>query len=223
MYSPLREITSRLFTPVVLGTWVYDRLFDGVMHRRFGIESSKRHGLDEFGINHSEFVDYQPMSYLDISRLLDKVLQPNLEGTFIDFGCGKGRVVCMAAMRSYRRVIGVEVSAKLATVARNNVARVEGRLRCPAEIVTTDATVFDVPDDANVFLFNNPFRGAVFGKVLENIRVSVERRPRRAAITCSGGPNDTGLQEPFQGLDWLPIRENVKFPTGSVAVIYHNR
>ena len=48
--------------------------------------------------------------------------------TFIDIGCGKGRVVMLAAEYAFREVIGVELNPALAQVARQNLRR---RLRKP--------------------------------------------------------------------------------------------
>jgi SAM-dependent methyltransferase len=219
-YLAHREITVRLQSPVQLTTWVIDRVIDPLLDRQFGIDSSRRHGLDEFGINNSEFVDYQPMSYLDLKALFKNI---PTQGVFVDYGCGKGRAVCVAATRPFRAVFGVEISPELSRVAKRNVDRVMARLRATVTIVTADATTFPVPADATVFLFNNPFRGGVFGKVLENIRQSTQKNPREVLLVCSGSPADEGLLEPFRDSDWLSPAFEFKLPTGCRGSVYRSK
>jgi hypothetical protein len=74
---------------------------------------------------------------------------------FVEFGCGKGRVVLDAARRyRFRRVIGVELSPDLSAVARRVVASENGNPRChDVRIETADATAFEIPDDMTYAYF----------------------------------------------------------------------
>ena len=49
---------------------------------------------------------------------------------FVEFGCGKGRVVHQAARRPFRRVVGVEISPVLAEAARSGLAARSHQHRC---------------------------------------------------------------------------------------------
>ena len=54
----------------------------------------------------------------------DQRLRPRDEGdVFVDFGCGKGRVLFLAARYRFARIIGVELSERMAEQARRNLAR----------------------------------------------------------------------------------------------------
>jgi SAM-dependent methyltransferase len=102
---------------------------------------------------------------------------------FIDFGCGKGRVVHQAAKRPFKKVIGVEVSAPLAEVAREAVAARRHEHRCKdVEIVVADAREYRVPDDLTIAYFFYPFIGGTFDAVLAGIIGSIDRNPRRLWI-----------------------------------------
>ena len=52
---------------------------------------------------------YVPSPWYVLPRAL-RYLGVSDHDTFVDFGCGKGRVVHQAARRPFRRVIGVEIS-----------------------------------------------------------------------------------------------------------------
>lgn len=43
--------------------------------------------------------------------------------TFIDIGCGEGRVLLMAAEHGFRKIIGIDLAADLCLTARGNVER----------------------------------------------------------------------------------------------------
>ena len=110
--------------------------------------------------------------------------------TFVDFGCGKGRVVHQAAKRPFRRVIGVEISPALAEIARTNLATRSHQHRCPnVEIVVADAKEFRVPDDLTIAYFWHPFTGETLQAVLRGIVDSIDRHPRPVRLIYLG-PDD---------------------------------
>jgi predicted RNA methylase len=100
--------------------------------------------------------------------------------TFIDFGAGKGRVLVAAARYPFKKVIGVEVSAELAEISRQNIAKANC-LKCgKVASVCIDATDFAIPDDPLVCFFYNPFGSQIMRAVLENISNSLRLNPRPA-------------------------------------------
>ena len=95
--------------------------------------------------------NYEVTYYNDLVTMFDEIsMEP--EDTLVDFGCGLGRVLFYCNSRHYCRTVGIE-----------NNARVYDRLLTNA---------------ASYFYFFNPFSGATFKKVLDNIIASVRRQPR---------------------------------------------
>ena len=79
--------------------------------------------------------------------------------------------------------MGVELVPRLADAADSLLRRNAGRLRASGwEIVNADAAHYRVPDDVTVTYLYNPFVGETFDSVLEQLRRSVERRPRNVRI-----------------------------------------
>jgi SAM-dependent methyltransferase len=102
---------------------------------------------------------------------------------FVEFGCGKGRVVHQAARRPFRRVVGVEISPVLAEAARSGLAAQRHQHRCrDVEIVVADVTAFRVPDDLTIGYFYYPFTGPTLEAVLRDIVESIDRNPRRVRL-----------------------------------------
>jgi SAM-dependent methyltransferase len=142
-------------------------------------ETSERVSMASLGLDHPERVSYTASPWWILRWLLPEA-DVGASDVFVEFGCGKGRVVLDAARRyRFRRVIGVELSPDLSAVARRVVASENGNLRChDVRIETADATAFEIPDDMTYAYFYNPFNGAIFEQVCENIAASLRRSPR---------------------------------------------
>jgi SAM-dependent methyltransferase len=103
---------------------------------------------------------------------------PALENyRFVDLGCGKGRAVMMASEFGFREVVGVELHAGLAGIARANVAAwtAAGRAVCPVRIVCREATEFAFPDGACLLYL--PFAAPVMKQLVERVEADFAVRP----------------------------------------------
>jgi SAM-dependent methyltransferase len=152
------------------------------------------------GINGHHYV---PLQYALLRSLLRDIRRGRRDvraDVFLDFGSGKGRVVLAAARYPFKRVLGVEIVESLNEIARGNIAIARRRLRAPVEVVTTDATKLDVPDDVTVIYLYNPFLGEVLSSVQKNIERSLIRKPRnlRLYYAC---PVEIG--DSFAALPWV--------------------
>jgi SAM-dependent methyltransferase len=150
--------------------------------RPAGIDTASVVHLEELGLAGDGRQDYHPTPWLTLKRVL-REKDVRSDDVFIDFGCGKGRVVFQAAMYPFRKVIGVELSPTLAQVARVNIEGARARLACKdVEIVTADVMDYDVPDEVTFVYFFDPFHGAIFSAVVEKLLASLRRRPRELTI-----------------------------------------
>jgi len=121
---------------------------------------------------------YRPSSWLVVAALFGG-LEVSEEDVFADIGSGMGRAVLVAARRPFRRVIGIERSAELTEIARQNVARSLQQLACSdVELLTSDALHWPIPDDLTVVYLCCPFPAEILGRFLGRLLESLERRPR---------------------------------------------
>lgn len=135
------------------------RALELVRDRLLRVETAGHARLEDLGLGNPDRADYEPSGWLDLGRVLRR-LEIGRDDVFVDLGCGKGRVMLLAARYPFRRVIGVEISEDLSATARRNVAARRARLRCPAvEVITADALDYRIPDDATVVYIFNAFRG----------------------------------------------------------------
>jgi SAM-dependent methyltransferase len=131
---------------------------------------------------HPERVWYTPSSWSFLRRGLTG-FEIDEHDVFVDFGCGKGRVLYQAAHYPFARVVGVEISAELSEAAKENLERNRDKLVCRNfEVITSDVVDFEIPDDLTVAYFYHPFGGETFKSVIDDLVASLDRRPRRVRI-----------------------------------------
>jgi 16S rRNA G966 N2-methylase RsmD len=178
------------------------------MNRRF----DRKYSVDTSGIvqltqlhceggNKTHGVWYEPTPVRTLQCMFS-VLPPDVSDfAFIDFGSGKGRTLVYASNFNFKRIIGVEFTRELHDVATRNIASLRNKAqRCfNLTSICSDAAAFDLPEENCVLYFFHPFRAEVMSRVLENIRTSYQRNPRKL-ILLYYHPQMNSL---LQGLDFL--------------------
>jgi SAM-dependent methyltransferase len=109
-----------------------------------------------------------------------KVVSPPKDCTFVDVGCGKGKVLLMAMDYGFHRVTGIEFAHELCEAARKNVETIRRRrgLKCSIEILECDATDYVVRPQDSVFYMFHPFDDFVMSIFVDNVVASVKSHPR---------------------------------------------
>ncbi|MCM8620688.1 MAG: class I SAM-dependent methyltransferase [Candidatus Accumulibacter sp.] len=98
---------------------------------------------------------------------------------FADFGAGSGKALMLASRYPFKKVIGVEFSAKLCRACEANLAK----FRCPRqktrtfEVLCIDARQYQPPPDPTVFFLFNPFRSALMHSVVDGLATSLREHP----------------------------------------------
>lgn len=151
-----------------------------------GTDTFQRVPLDQLILppdNRDHARKYDPSPVGPFRRILAG-LSVRPSDVFVDFGCGKGRVLLLASHFPFRRVVGVEFSSELCAVARANVEAYSRRrrVRAPIEVVPADAARFPIQDDFTFFYFFNPFDELIMRSVFANIAGSWRRLPRRMIV-----------------------------------------
>src|SRR5690348_1473529 len=134
------------------------------------------------------------MNYSSILRVLD-ALKLAADDVIVDIGSGRGRVLCCAARRPVRKVLGVDLSAEFCDDARRNAAAMRRR-RAPVEVYQALADEFDYSECTAAYLFS-PFGPETLAKVLSKIRADRAGRSIRFAYA------NTAFVEVFDAQDWL--------------------
>jgi predicted RNA methylase len=186
----------------------------GILRNKIGnMTWEYRLGISTRGVNGAEIVDdehihYGTVPYRTINAVLDRI-GPLPGEVFVDLGCGKGRVVCCAALRRFRASIGVECSPSLAAIAGRNAAALRPR-HAPIEIRTISAEQFDFTQGSVFYLFH-PFGPNTLRAVLLALHKSLESAPRLVRLVYVNPVHADVVRE----FTWLVEQEHWKAGSGA--------
>lgn len=166
--------------------WLYltpggfeERQFD----RRFGVQTSGIISRRKLGVttpNVAYAGEYGTTPVRAFMRIVAGLSIDCGQWVFVDIGAGKGKVLLLASLFSFKQVIGVEFAPDLARIAEENIhAYNNPRQQCSnIAVLCQDATEYLFPIDQSIIFLNNPFSGPVLKRVIENLELSLEAHPR---------------------------------------------
>ncbi|MGH7906833.1 MAG: methyltransferase domain-containing protein [Candidatus Binataceae bacterium] len=147
--------------------------------RRLGINTRGSHA-EEGGLGEHHY--YATVPYRSLFDMLKRLeMQPS--DVFADLGSGKGRVVCCAALRPIKEVIGVDYNEQLCEMARRNASRMRGA-RAGVSIIGKRAEEFDY-NRANIYYLFNPFGRKTFSEVVAKMAATTAARAQPIRIVYS--------------------------------------
>jgi len=126
---------------------------------------------------------YDATSYFFLERLF-QTFPFKEEDHLVDFGCGKGRVLFMAAQYGCKEVTGLENSKYRYDILKTNVAQYQAKhgKETSFDIQHIDVREAVINDRANKLFFFDPFQLVIFDKVIKNITESLKRNQRDITI-----------------------------------------
>lgn len=127
---------------------------------------------------------YEGTNAYIFQKMISRVKLEPSQSTFVDFGSGKGKAMFMAAEFGFRKVIGVEFSIELVETCRRNleIFRARSRSKTEFEILHMDASEYQIPPEADLLFFSNPFNEELTDKVIGNILRSHDQTPREVWV-----------------------------------------
>ncbi|MBN4062197.1 class I SAM-dependent methyltransferase [Bacteroidales bacterium AH-315-I05] len=159
---------------------------DYFFKQKFGVDTGGVYELKELktlGNNADRGVYYQGTNYRYFKKTMQKVIVNFSESTFIDFGCGKGKALIMAGEYGFKKIIGVEFAKELYDICLQNIEKIKPKVAPKNfEILHEDATEFEIPNDVNVFFFNNPFDYDLTEEVVKKMDLSLQANPRKIYV-----------------------------------------
>lgn len=149
----------------------------------FGVKTSGNLNLDELRYNNKKNLQsYEPAGYEIIDKLINIIEVDFSESTFLDYGCGKGRAVIVAAQYPFNKIIGIDLSDNLTDIAKHNVVIMKHKVASSVNIINIDAIDYQIPDCVNIVYFFNPFVGEILDNIINNIFISYHRAPRKLYV-----------------------------------------
>ncbi|RNI34211.1 class I SAM-dependent methyltransferase [Hanamia caeni] len=158
------------------------------------ISGEKKYAIDTIKINrlHDEKIDsenlshasiYQASNYYLIEKAFEYLKQENVNHALVDFGCGRGRILVVAAHYGFKAITGIDFSTMLCIEAEANVEKISTLFPgIQFEVICADAASYQIRNYQNCFFFFNPFDEVVLLKVVKNILDSIKKFPRKIYV-----------------------------------------
>ena len=156
--------------------------YEGKYEKQLGINTHSIVNLDKLtlaGDSSEQNHHYQGASYYILFSLFHKLPPEIKQNPFIDFGCGKGRALFVAEQCGFTNLIGVDIAKELIDDATENLAGYNLKNKSSQiSFLFQDATKYQIPSNASVFYFFNPFGADIMQLVIDNLKQSVKQYPR---------------------------------------------
>ena len=184
-------VRFKIYLPVI-------RIWNLVVDKYYGIDTELIIELPSLGLD-SKIGNRQESTPTRHLKKILSFLSINSEDVFIDVGSGGGRVMIAAGHFPLKKIIGVDVSSKLNDICQNNINKMKHRLKCKNfENVTSNASDYQIPDEATVIYFFNPFGIEVMKDIFHSIFESVSRKPRKVIIVWYNPKYENELKQLFR-------------------------
>ena len=154
--------------------------------RKFGIDT--RGTFTECaipaGYDRNLYVGYGPTKIRTLREIFRELPVSFENFIFLDLGSGKGRTLLVASEFPFRRIIGVEFSPELHSIAKKNIRAYRSTTqKCSViESYCCDATLYRMPSENTVLFLYNPFKSPIVSQVLTNLRESLRSHPRQVYL-----------------------------------------
>ena len=145
------------------------------------IEDAKKLTVKGDNAEHAEL--YQGANYYLLEKVFDHLQTIEANQNLLDYGCGKGRVLAVAAYYGFSKITGVEFAEELCEMARKNIIPVQQKFSQKIfNVIHANAVDYKIENDTNVFFFFNPFDEVVMLAVVKNILASIKENPREVYV-----------------------------------------
>jgi SAM-dependent methyltransferase len=195
-------------------------LANGVDAPESDSEFDARHGTDTagsvepgaLGIGNAESrklaIRYLPSPLRVTSWMIDRIGVDPREYSFVDLGCGKGRVLLVAAQQPFLKIVGVEISTQLVTIARRNISQFKPsseRVRAIA-VENIDVRKFAMPPGNLLIHMYHPFDPEISATVFERLAAIRDLPPRRVIVAyLTYTQSVSSVAEMFAASGWLRL------------------
>lgn len=151
---------------------------------KYGIDTTLPLDTCSFEINNENILQkgrYEAVPWIDFEEIFKPLCLEYNNMIFIDLGSGKGRSLFLATSLPFKKIIGVEFSEELDSIAKKNIKNI--KMEClNIETLCLDATKYIFPNTGLVLFLYNPFYGEVMKQVVTNLKNSYENNPRPIVV-----------------------------------------
>lgn len=158
---------------------IADEFSDKFYDRQYGIETCQQIEVEQLGISTQDAENarkYQATPYLQLLKIFKYISEKYPNWSLMDVGCGKGRVLAVAANHGANEVIGIDLSKELISNAEQNIKQLKVE-NSVTKFKLLPENVLDVEFDRETdfyFLFN-PFDTVILQKFIEKYKLEARQ------------------------------------------------
>ena len=149
--------------------------------RKYRINTSRPIELKDLTIKNGDIRQssrYEAVNYYILENLINRTRSLTRATTFTDLGCGKGRVMVVAAHYGFKKIRGVDFAEEVCAEARHNMTILQKELDFEYEVSCTNVLDYTVQPDDTVFFMFNPFTSNTISGFLDKVEESLLHHPR---------------------------------------------
>ncbi|MDP4286268.1 MAG: class I SAM-dependent methyltransferase [Bacteroidota bacterium] len=145
------------------------------------INNLQYENIDSENLSHASI--YQASNYYLVQKAFEYLRDEKVNGGLVDFGCGKGRILVVAAYHGFQSITGIDFSRALCLEADENIEKVKSLFPgITFNVICDDAANYKIEKDKNCFFFFNPFDEVVMLTVVKNILSFLKESNRKMYV-----------------------------------------
>lgn len=164
---------------------------------------------------------YQPINYFIAEWLFNQLTIKEIENrAILDVGCGRGRVMAMAAWYGFTNIYGIDISPELCHQAITNMDKITPLYPTSSfTIICADARNIEISPDIGIIFMFNPFSATIMHPFMEKLMESIQLKPRKITILYANPECKEILIE--NGFKETATKQKLTWLQGSVFVYNH--
>ena len=148
------------------------------------------------GADISRSSPYEAVNYYMLERLLKTFRDLSRETSIIDLGCGKGRVIVVAAHFGFKKLIGIDFANELCMEASRNMERTQIAINdIDWKVIHAHVLDYPIQPDDTVFFMFNPFDEETLSLFLDKLEGSCKQNPRKTWFLYASPQHATTLEK----------------------------
>jgi len=122
---------------------------------------------------------YEAVNFFLLEKLLENFRKLSSVTSIVDLGCGKGRVLVVAAHYGFTNITGIDFAVELCEEAAKNMEKVKSKFPLIHwNIINSSVEEYDIMPDDSVFFMFNPFTEEIIRIFLNKLERSCKQFPR---------------------------------------------
>jgi len=123
---------------------------------------------------------YEAVSYFMLEKLVTAFRRLSFDTSIVDLGCGKGRVMVVAAYFGFSQITGIDFAEELCEEATSNMKKVQSAI--PGinwKVIHANVLDYAIQSGDSVFFMFNPFVEETLDLFLDRLDASCKLYPRK--------------------------------------------